>query len=156
MTTHEYTATATREGKWWIIEVGDLGATQARSATEAQAMAQDLVATTLDVPLTDVNVSVTFEVGGKLGQEVQQAREATYEAELAQVEAAQTTRKVVADMKARGLTGADIAPVLELSPQRVSQLAKETGEHDRERTRALRRWARKRGLKIAKRKHTLA
>lgn len=73
MTTHEYAATATRAGKWWIIEVSDLGTTQAHSATEAQAMTQDLVATMLDVPLADVGVSMTFEVGGVLGYEVHNA-----------------------------------------------------------------------------------
>lgn len=119
-------------------------------------MARNSAAAVLDVPLTDVDVTVTFEVGGALEQEVQQAREATYEAELAQAEAARTYRKVVADMKASGLSGADIAAILELSPQRVSQLAKQTPEQSRERTAALQDWARQRGLDAPGHKRTPA
>ncbi|WP_461145700.1 hypothetical protein [Salinifilum aidingensis] len=158
MSAHQYAATATREGEWWIVQVGELGTTQGRSVAEARTMARDLAATVLDVPLTDVDVTVTFEVGGALEQEVQQAREATYEAELAQAEAARRYpyRKVVADMKASGLSGADIAAILELSPQRVSQLAKQTPDQSRERTAALQDWARQRGLDAPGHEHTPA
>lgn len=155
MSTQHYSATATREGKWWVVEIGDLGTTQGRSASEAREMAKDLVAAMLDVPLTDVDVEVTFEVGGELGEEVQQALEANYEAELAKTEAASNYRKVVADLKASGLSGADIAAVLEIAPQRVSQLAKLNPDEPRERNKAIRAWARKRGLKIAGRKRTV-
>lgn len=71
-----------------------------------------------------------------------------YDKTEAQVEAAQSSRKVVADLKASGLSGADIAAVLDLSPQRVSQLLKSSPEQDRERTKQIREWASKRGIRL--------
>lgn len=151
MRTREFTATATRESKWWVVEVDGVGTTQGRSAAEARAMAKDLVAAMLDVPEDDIEVAVMFEVPGALGQEVREAQEATLEAALAQEQAAIKSRGAVARLKAEGLTGTDIAAVLDLSPQRVSQLAKQPREVDREKNRAIRDWARKRGLKVSNR-----
>lgn len=150
MPKHEYTATATRDGKWWVVEVDGMGATQGRSVTEARTMANDLVAAMLNVPIIDVDVSVMFQVEGVLGKEVEQAREATYAAELAQAEAAESFREVVANVKASGLSGADISAVLEVSPQRVSQLSKRAPEKDQERTKKVREWARKRGIRMGR------
>jgi hypothetical protein len=135
----QFGAVATREGKWWIVEVEGVGTTQGRSAAEARAMAKDLVSAMLDVPLESVDVSVTFEVPGKLREEVKAARAATLQAAVAQEEAAAKSRKAVADLKAEGLSGADIAAVLDLSPQRVSQLAKRSPEDDQKRNESIRR-----------------
>lgn len=148
MTKHEYTATATREGRWWIVEVGDLGTTQGRSVSEARQMANDLAAAMLDVPITDVEVSVEFRVGGQLENKVKRALEANLEAELAKSEAAINYRKVVAELKTNGLSGNDIAAVLDIAPQRVSQLAKLSPDEPRKHRSWLIARARKRGLKI--------
>jgi predicted XRE-type DNA-binding protein len=59
-----------------------------------------------------------------LETQVRQVRETTARAEAAQRKAATMTRTVVRNLKARGLSGNDIAAVLKVSPQRVSQLAK--------------------------------
>ncbi|PKW14992.1 hypothetical protein [Saccharopolyspora spinosa] len=44
MSKRQFEATATREGKWWVVEVEDVGATQGRNVAEAREMAKDLVA----------------------------------------------------------------------------------------------------------------
>ena len=43
------TVTATRDGRWWSVEVEGIGFTQARNLSEVETMARDLVAVTLDV-----------------------------------------------------------------------------------------------------------
>lgn len=57
---------------------------------------------------------------------MREAREATFEAALAQEDAVRKSRNVVAHLKSKGLTGADIAAILDLSRQRASQLAEQT------------------------------
>lgn len=54
-----YTATATRQGRWWIVSVPAVdGVTQALHLDDVAQAATALVAVTLDVPLTDVHVEV--------------------------------------------------------------------------------------------------
>jgi hypothetical protein len=89
-----YKATATREGRWWVVEVDGIGVTQGRTVTEAEEMARDLVAVMLDVP-------------------------AVHDAAAAQTRAAALSRRTVAVLKEAGLTGKDAARILGISPQRV-------------------------------------
>jgi len=57
-----YTATAMREGSWWLVSIPDLdGLTQARTLADAELAAREWIAVTLDVPLDTVSVTVTDE-----------------------------------------------------------------------------------------------
>lgn len=57
-----YTATVRREGKWWMVHVPEIdGITQARRLSEAEPMARELIAATLDLSLDRVAVDVTLE-----------------------------------------------------------------------------------------------
>ena len=71
-----YNATATREGRWWIVDVPDIGVTQGRTTREAERMAADLVAIMLDIPVEQVTVNVTFRLSDELTNEVHIARQA--------------------------------------------------------------------------------
>ncbi len=52
-----YRAEVRREGKLWLVEVPAIdGLTQARRLSEAQLMARELIAVTLGVPLSEVDV----------------------------------------------------------------------------------------------------
>ena len=56
----QFTATAQREGNWWVIEVPALGqTTQARTATDIDEMARDLIAVMRNVDPLEVQVTVT-------------------------------------------------------------------------------------------------
>jgi hypothetical protein len=55
-----YRATASREGRWWVVDVPGIGATQGRTTREAERMAVDLVVVMLDVSAEEVSVSVDF------------------------------------------------------------------------------------------------
>lgn len=56
----QFTATAHREGNWWVIEIPELGqATQARKATDIDEMARDLIAVMRNVDPSEVQVAVT-------------------------------------------------------------------------------------------------
>jgi hypothetical protein len=120
-----YNATATREGRWWVVDVPDIGATQGRTTREAERMAADLVAIMLDIPVEQVTVNVNFRLSDELTNEVRIARQAQKDADKAQRDAADRSRAAIRHILAAGLSKQDAARVLGISAQRVSQLAPE-------------------------------
>lgn len=55
----EHKATARREGRWWVVEVDGIGATQVRDLRDAEVSARDMVALMCEVPVDDVEVRVS-------------------------------------------------------------------------------------------------
>ncbi|GLZ38767.1 hypothetical protein Acsp05_23910 [Actinokineospora sp. NBRC 105648] len=104
------------------MEVDGVGVTQGRTAQEARAMAGDLVAAMLDRPLDQVHVDVAFEVGGIGPAEVSAVKRDLEAAAAAQERAATGSRTLAAKLRAAGLSGRDVAEIMGVSPQRVSQL----------------------------------
>ena len=120
---HTYTAVASREGRWWFVEVDGVGATQARNLTGAREMATDLIAITQNLPPDQIEVEVRAVLEADLAEEIAKARAAIREVEELQQSVAQASRTVVRKLvNTAGLTGRDAAIVLGVSPQRVSQL----------------------------------
>jgi len=120
-----YKATATREGKWWMVTIPDLdGLTQARRLSEAQTMAREWIAVTLDVPLEEVDVTVyvshvaDIEVEGSVIQ-IKEWRASAADAEARALEQAERLAK---DLAAKGVPVRDIGTILDLSFQRAHQL----------------------------------
>lgn len=118
-----YTATATREGRYWVVEVVGVGVTQGRSLSEARDMAADLVVAVHDVPAKNVDIELVIDLPGGLTGRVREARQQSADAERAQRQAADQLRNAVVELRKTGLTGRDLADVLGVSPQRISQLA---------------------------------
>lgn len=109
-----------REGRFWVVDVPGVGVTQGRSVREARVMAADLVQA---MTRQAEDVDVRFELPDNVPVAVDQARAATAEAKrLASVAAdeyRQAVRNLVVD---RGMSKADVAALLQVSQQRVSQL----------------------------------
>ena len=120
--TKAYTATAAREGRWWVITVAGIGVTQARTLRDAAPAARGLVSAMLDVDEDVVAVDVIPELPPKVRADLDEARRKVAQLEVQQREAARASRDAVAVLTASGLSGADVATVLGVSPQRVSQL----------------------------------
>ena len=118
-----YRATAHREGRYWLVDVKGVGVTQGRNLAEARIMAVDLVVAMTELEPNEFELDFQPELPEDLVLEVEHARQAVVRAEREQREAALLSRGVVAALKGRGLTGKDIAVVLGVSEQRVSQLA---------------------------------
>ena len=121
--TTTYTATAAREGRWWVITVDGVGVTQVRALRDAAEMARDLVATMLDVDPADVVVDVKPALDDVVLERVATAKRLVAELEDRQRTTAHATRAAAGALLDAGLTGADAATILGVSPQRVSQLA---------------------------------
>lgn len=119
----DYTVTAKRWAHGWELHIDGVGVTQARSLSTAESTAREYIAFALDIE--DENsfaVDVVPELDSKLTQEVREARERVEYAAKVQREAALKQRKIAKKLEDEGLTGREIAAVLEVTPQRVSQI----------------------------------
>jgi hypothetical protein len=122
-----YRVTAKRWARGWELHIDGEGVTQSRSLGDAESMVRDYVALLHDVAVDSFDVEITPEVGGGLDDSVRTAREAVASAESARRSAAQASRAIAARLRGAGLTGRDIAVVLGVSAQRVSQLLRDAG-----------------------------
>jgi hypothetical protein len=118
-----FRATATREGRWWVIDVDGVGVTQARNLTEARVMALDLAAIMTGEPEASIDIDLHVDLADDLAQEIADAKAAVEDLADRQVKVARISRKAARDLvAAHGVSGRDAAVILGISPQRVSQL----------------------------------
>ncbi len=106
----------------WELEIDGLGVTQSRTLRDAEAMIRDYIALDTGLPPDAFDVDLVLDLNG-LETDVERAKAHLKKAEKAQREAAARSRAVVRRLKDVGLSGNDIATILGVSPQRVSQLA---------------------------------
>ena len=122
-----YTVRAKRWAHGWELHIDGVGVTQSRNLDDAERMARDYIETLTDRDTSGDQVVITPQVGGGLDEALQAARDAVAAADRARREAAARVRQVVRDMRQAGLSGRDIAHLLHVSAQRVSQFLKATG-----------------------------
>jgi hypothetical protein len=115
------TATAVRKGRFWVVDVPGVGVTQGRSVREARTMAADLVEAMTG---RAEDVDVHFELPDDVRAAVDRSRATAAEAQRLASVAADGYRRAVRDLVVDcGMSRADVAVLLQVSQQRVSQLA---------------------------------
>lgn len=119
-----YTVRAKRWKHGWELHIDGIGVTQSRNLAGAEQMVRDYIETLTDHHTSDDEIVISPEVGGGLDEAALSAREAIAEAELALRTAAARSRQVAQRLEQEGLSGRDIAAILHVSAQRVSQLLK--------------------------------
>lgn len=117
-----WTVHAKRWKRGWELCIDGVGVTQSRSLRDAPAMAADYIWLDTGTKPDVSDIEIVPEIGDGLAKEALAARQAVADANRAQREAASRSRETARKLKSAGLTGRDIAAVLRLSPQRVSQL----------------------------------
>lgn len=123
-----YTVRAKRWAHGWELHIAGVGVTQSRNLGEAEQIVRDYIETLTDHDTADDLVTITPEVGGGLDEETRAAREAVTAADRARRDAAVRLRQVARALRQEaGLSGRDIAAILHVSAQRVSQLLKSGG-----------------------------
>ncbi|CDO88103.1 hypothetical protein AWC29_01860 [Mycobacterium triplex] len=123
----EYKVEVTRDGRWWMIDVPEIAQiTQARRLDEIEDMARSLIAISTETPLTEVAIKVTSiavadlgDIAARAHSIVEHRERAAHELEKAQ----RDTATYAAALMRAGVTVRDAGTLLDLSPQRVSQLA---------------------------------
>lgn len=122
-----YTATVAREGRWWMIHIPEIdGVTQARRLGEAELMAREYIAVSLDLKLSDVSVDLQLgDVEGvrDIAERVARIREEKAEATRLEAEAVKESASLAKDLVNANVPLRDAAEVLGVSYQRVHQLA---------------------------------
>jgi hypothetical protein len=122
-----YTGRAWRESDWWVIDVDDVGATQARTLDKVDHMARSLVADLTGAPYESVAVAVTIHLPPAIAAQVAALRAKTDQAAAQVQEASDLQARLVHTLAAdEGLTGREIAAILKVTPGRISQIAKKT------------------------------
>jgi DNA-directed RNA polymerase specialized sigma subunit len=119
-----YAVRAKRWARGWELHIEGLGVTQSHTLRDAEMMARDYIELDTGADQGSFAVAITPEIGNGLDSLAREAREATMAADKAQREAAARFREIARRLSAEGLNGRDIAEVLAVSPQRVSQLLK--------------------------------
>jgi predicted RNase H-like HicB family nuclease len=121
-----YVVNAARSGRGWILTVPEVrgAVSYVRGLGGALANAREAIAFVLDVPEDSFEVRLEPDLAPDDLAEISRARAAVAEADRVQREAAQQSRLLVAKLHREGLSGADIAALVDVSPQRVSQLLK--------------------------------
>lgn len=120
-----YTVRAKRWAHGWELHIAGVGVTQSRNLGEAEQIVRDYIETLTDTDTAGDQVTITPEVGGGLDEATRAARESVTAAERARREAAVRLRQVARALRHEaGLSGRDIAAILHVSAQRVSQLLK--------------------------------
>jgi hypothetical protein len=125
------TATATRAGQWWAIEVQDVAGglhTQARRLDQVASVVADAVALVADVPPDSIEVDVSTKLPQRDAELIDAARAASQEATIAAERASRLSRQAVEQLRSQGMTVRDVGGLLGVSAQRVSQLG-EAGLH---------------------------
>jgi len=119
-----------REGRWWAVEIPQLdGVTQAARLADVAAEARDYIAVTLDVPPSTVNVRVIVD-DTPHAQDVQARSDrilaTRQQAEALEAAAIEDAQALVRELTRDGVPMRDIATLVGVSFQRVSQLAGST------------------------------
>lgn len=121
-----YGATVSREGRWWMVAIPEIdGLTQARRLSEAELMAREYIAVTLDIPLEDVAINMRVKTVGAVADI--EERLAAIEEERSKSRALERQATADAAQLARDLVAADVplrdvGVILGVSHQRVHQL----------------------------------
>lgn len=117
-----YAVHAKRWERGWELHIDGVGVTQSHGLADAPDMARSYIAMRTGSPPGTFEVDVIPHIGGGLDEAASRARDAVRQAEEAQRRAAAKSRSIARRLREQGLSGRDIAAVLRVSPQRVSQL----------------------------------
>lgn len=123
-----YTVTVERDHGWWAIRVAELPGvfSQARRLDGVEAMARDAISLLREVPPDSFDIVVRERLLPEVEKIVTDALRARAEAAERQEVASAKSREAVRTLTRLGLPHRDIGRLLDLSHQRVGQLASPT------------------------------
>jgi predicted RNase H-like HicB family nuclease len=120
-----YRVQVAREGKWWMVAVPEIdGLTQARRLSEAERMAKDYIAVTLNIPRDSFDVNVTVEKvdGVDVASVLDVITEDRETARRLEREAGEKAERLAKELKSHGVPLRDVGTILRVSHQRAHQL----------------------------------
>ena len=124
VTRNIYEVRAKRWAGGWELHIDGVGVTQARTLRQADRMVRDYVAFMVGERQAETATFIVHAEVGGIEKRVAATKAASDRVARQQEKVAADYRKVAYELKERGLTGEDAARVMDLSPQRYSQLIK--------------------------------
>lgn len=116
--------TAVHDGTWWVVDVPDYGATQAKRLSQVPRMARMLIADLDDVDPASVEIEVDARVP-RLSEQMRRIDRAQRAAQEALRKEAAARRQLVRELRDRGLSQHDIAAVVGVSRPAVQKLLRD-------------------------------
>ncbi|WP_077490868.1 hypothetical protein [Sinomonas mesophila] len=121
-------AKAYKEGKWWMVSIPELGALgQARGIASVPAVAADLGAIVLNVPVDAVNVNITYALPETAEEAGKDWEEAKAQLRAAEANVSDKLRNYVSILKENGYSLKDTAAITGYTFQRISQILNQVG-----------------------------
>lgn len=120
------TAHATRSGEWWAIEVPEIPGlfTQAKRLDQIEPVVAEAASDLSGDPAESFSVEVTATLEDRKVKTLADAAiEARQELSEAQERASAASHDAVSALRDQGLTVRDVASILGITPQRVSQIS---------------------------------
>jgi predicted RNase H-like HicB family nuclease len=126
MTRMLYHVDAYQDDKWWVLQVQELpnAISQVKSLDQADEWIREAINIVSDEPEDSFDVEIIPVVGEELEAALAEAREFAAEQDQFQRRMVRMYRSVMLDLSKLGTKGKNIAAILKVSPQRVSQLLK--------------------------------
>ena len=122
-----YTAKARKEGRWWVVEIPELdSAGQAAKVSEVQQAAEEVIQLLTGQAPGSYSLTIDLVVAEQVQLIWEESKYKEKVAREEQANAAQLARQAVQKLKKSGYSQKEIAALLAVSPQRVSQLARES------------------------------
>ncbi|MDR3360484.1 MAG: hypothetical protein LBO20_07555 [Bifidobacteriaceae bacterium] len=124
MTAKTYDMEVTREGRWWVVTIPEIGyRTQARTLAEVEDMGRDLIASALGVGPGSFELATHVHPPQDVAAQLAAAEAADRAARDQAAAAARDRRNAVAKLRAEhSMSAADIARLLGVTRGRVHQL----------------------------------
>ena len=126
---YEFKIEVTRDGRWWMVHIPEIdGLTQARRLSEAETMAREYIALDRNLPYDEIKVeTASIRTNEPEIREIlemaRQIRNKRVHAQQLEQEALSEAQQFAHWLTTYGVPVRDIAELLDISPQRVSQLA---------------------------------
>ncbi|MCR6711951.1 MAG: hypothetical protein NVV57_04300 [Demequina sp.] len=112
-----------RDGRFWYVAVPAVdGATQARSLTEVEPMARDLIAEITGRTPSTISVDIDVELPSVVEAHLEAAIRLREEEATARARAAEESRAAARELRDSGLTVRELGIALGISYQRAQQL----------------------------------
>jgi hypothetical protein len=120
----KYTATARRDGRWWVVQCDQYPAalSQVARLDQATEVHREAISFVADIPESDIEVEVRPVLSEPLAGELAEAERLRRAAADAESHATELRRDVARSLAESGLTVRDIGAVLGVSYQRAHQL----------------------------------
>ena len=115
-----YRADVDRDGRVWRVRVPEVQrTTQARTLSEVEPMARDLIAIMDDIPADSFSLDVTITLPADVQEELERSAELQQDAARSQAAAAAAARRAARRLRDQGLPLKDVGQALGVSFQRA-------------------------------------